>query len=68
MDARGGERAAAGAGGDFAEFEVAEEFFPFLVGGDAVFLAGSQRTPSGQERQVGLDRLLGIDRFVLIRM
>jgi len=33
VDAGGGERAAAGAGGDFAAFEVAEEFFPFGVGG-----------------------------------
>ena|ERR1019366_10210647 len=32
VDAGGGERAAAGAGGDFAAFEVAEEFFPFGVG------------------------------------
>ena len=32
VDAGAGERAAAGAGGDFAAFEVAEEFFPFGVG------------------------------------
>ena len=32
VDAGGGERASAGAGGDFAAFEVAEEFFPFGVG------------------------------------
>ena len=40
VDAGSAERAAAGAGGDFAAFEVAEEFFPFGVGGGAVFLAG----------------------------
>src|SRR5665647_3614474 len=40
--ARGSERASAGAGRDFASFEVAEELLPFLVGGGAVLLAGAQ--------------------------
>ena len=64
MAARGAERAAAGAGGDFAAFEVAEEFLPFGVGGGAVFLGGSQRPAAGEEGQVGLDGLVGVDGFV----
>jgi hypothetical protein len=40
VDAGGAERAAAGAGGDLAAFEVAEELLPFGVGGGAVFLGG----------------------------
>jgi len=42
VDARGTERAGAGAGRDLASLEVAEELLPFLIGGGAVFLAGSQ--------------------------
>jgi len=61
VNAGGAERAAAGAGGDLAEFEMAEELGPFLVAGDAVFLGGPQGPAAGQERQVGLDRLVGID-------
>ena len=64
VDAGGGERAAAGAGGDLAAFEVAEELLPFVVGGDAVFLAGAQRAAAGEERQVGLDGLVGVDGLV----
>src|SRR6266487_5400832 len=64
VDARGSERASAQAGGDLSAFEVAEELFPFLVGGGAVFLGGPQGPPTGQERQVGLDRLVGVDRLV----
>ncbi|MFE3717592.1 hypothetical protein [Streptomyces cyaneofuscatus] len=48
VDAGGAEGSAACADGDFAPFEVAEEFMPFLVGGDAVFLdsiAASIRPP-----------------------
>ena len=43
---------------------MAEELGPFFVGGDAVFLAGPQGAAPGQERQVGLDRLVGIDGLV----
>jgi hypothetical protein len=43
---------------------VAEEFLPFGVGGGAVFLGRPQRATPGQERQVGLDRLGGIDRLI----
>ena len=43
---------------------MAEEFLPFGVGGDAVFLGGPQCASPGQEREVGLDRLGGIDRLV----
>ena len=64
VDAGGGERAAAGAGGDLAAFEVAEEFVPFGVGGGAVFLGRSQCPPSGEEREVGLDGLIGVDGLV----
>ena len=41
VDAGGAERSAAGAGGDLAAFEVAEELGPLVDGWDAVFLAGS---------------------------
>ena len=54
VDARGAERAAAGAGGDFAAFEVAEEFFPFGVGGGAVSLGWPQGAAAAEEGQVGL--------------
>src|SRR6202008_4187855 len=64
VDAGGAERAPAGAGGDFAAFEVAEEFGPFFVGGGAVFLGGPQRPAAGEEGQVGLDGLVGVDGFV----
>ncbi len=64
MDAGGSERAPAGAGGDLAVFEVAEELGPFGVGGDAVFLARPKCPPPGQERQMSLDRLIGVDRFI----
>ena len=64
VDAGGGEGAAAGAGGDFAAFEVAEEFFPFGVGGGAVFLGGPQCPAAGEEGQVGLDGLVGVDGFI----
>jgi hypothetical protein len=60
VNARGSERAAAGAGGDLAEFEMAEELGPFFVGGGPVFLAGPQGAAPGQECQVGLDRLVGV--------
>ena len=40
----------------------AEEFGPFFVGGGAVFLAGPQQGAAlGQECQVGMDRLVGVD-------
>jgi hypothetical protein len=61
VDARCGERAAAGAGGDFAAFEVAEELLPFVVGGSAVFLGGPQCPAAGEEGKVGLDGLVGVD-------
>jgi hypothetical protein len=64
VDAPGGERAAAEAGGDLAAFKVAEEFFPFGVGGGAVFLGGPQRATPGEERSVCLDDLVRIDGLV----
>ena len=48
----------------FPQLEVAEEFLPFLVGGDAVFFARAQGPAAGEEGQVGLDGLVGVDRLV----
>ncbi|MEW2567801.1 hypothetical protein [Streptomyces sp. NPDC047070] len=64
VDAGSAESAAACADGDLASLEVAEEFLPFVVGRDAVFLAGAGGPAAGQESHVRLDRLLGIDGFV----
>src|SRR5687767_2989908 len=64
MNARGSKGASAGACGDFSQLEVAEEFFPFRVGGDAVFLAWAQGPSAGEEGQVGLDGLVGVDGLV----
>ena len=64
MDAGRGVGAAARAQGDLAVLEVAEELLPLLVGGGAVLLVGSQSTPSGDERTVAVDGLLGIDGLV----
>src|SRR5689334_22627130 len=64
VNARGPERAAAGAGGDLAEFEMAEELGPFFVGGGPAFLAGPQGAAPGQECQVGLDCLVGVNGLV----
>lgn len=64
VDAGGAERAAADPGGDLATFEVAEELLPFLIRGRPVLLAGPHGPASGEESQVGLDGLLGIDGLV----
>jgi hypothetical protein len=56
-------RPASISGGDLAPLEVAEELLPFLVGGDPVFLGGVKRPAAGQERQVGSDGFLGVDRL-----
>lgn len=64
VDAWGTECAGAGADGYLASFEVAEEFLPFGVGWGAVFLAGAQGAAAAQERQVGLDRLVGVGGLV----
>jgi len=40
-------------------FEVPDEFGPFLVGRGAVFLAGAQRTPAGDECPVAVDHFFG---------
>jgi len=64
VDAWRAEGPAAGPGGDLPALEVAEELGPFLVGGRAVFLAGPQGAAAGQERQVGLDGLFGVDGLV----
>lgn len=64
VNAGGAERAAACSDGDFAPLEVAEELLPFLVGGDAVFLARAEGPSAGEEGQVRLDRFFGVDGFV----
>jgi hypothetical protein len=64
VDAGGAECPSADAGGDFAVFEVAEEFSPFGVGGGAVFVGGPQGPAAGEEGQVGLDRFVGVDGLV----
>src|SRR5439155_14373395 len=64
VDARGAEGSAACTSGYLAAFEVAEELGPFLVGGVAVFLGGSQGPPAGEERQVRLDGFFGVDGLV----
>src|SRR5664280_2272562 len=52
---------AAGAQGDLSAFEVAEELLPFLFCWGAVFLAGPQRPPAGDERAVAVDDFFGVD-------
>ena len=64
VDAGCPERSAAGAGGDLAALEVVEELGPLVVGRDAVFLAGAQGSAAGEECQVGLDGLVGVDGLV----
>ena len=64
VDAGGGVGAAAGAEGDLAAFEVAEELLPFVVGGGAVFLAGPQCAAAGDERPVAVDDFFGVDGLV----
>jgi hypothetical protein len=59
--------ACAGADGDLAAFEVAEEFLPLGVGGGAVLLCWAQRTAAGEERPVGFDCLCGVDGLVAER-
>jgi len=53
--------------GHFPALEVAEEFLPFLVAGDPVFISGAQRAPPGEECQVRLDSLFRIDGLVADR-
>jgi hypothetical protein len=65
MNAGGPESASAGARSYLSQLEMTEEFFPLLVRGDAVFFARSQSPAAGQERQVGLDGLVGVDSLVL---
>jgi hypothetical protein len=64
VDAGGGERPAAKPGRYRAAFEVAEELLPFLIGRGAVFLGGALGATAGQECQVVLDDLVGIDGLV----
>jgi hypothetical protein len=67
VDARGGVGAAAGADGDLAALEVAEELLPFLLGRCPVFLAGTNRATAGDECPVAVDDFLGIDGLVAHR-
>ncbi len=59
VDAGGGVGAAAVADGDLAAFELAEEFGPFFVAGDAIFRAGTFRPTPGDQRAVPVDDLFG---------
>jgi len=61
VNAGGPEGAPACSGSDFPPFEMAEEFLPFLVSGNTVFIGRPQRPPPGQERQVSLDRLVRVN-------
>src|ERR1035441_3080669 len=67
MNAGSAECATAYPGCDFPALEVAEEFLPLLLGGDPVLIGGPLCPPPGQECQVGLDGLFGIDSFVAHR-
>ena len=62
VDARGSEGASTCSCGNFSQLEVSEEFLPFGVGGDAVFLAWAQGPAAGEEGQVGLDGLVGVEK------
>jgi len=64
VNARSREGAPAYSGSDLPPFEMAEEFLPFLIGGDAVFLGRAQRAAAGQERQVVVDDFLGVGGLV----
>src|SRR5882757_1736154 len=59
MNAVAAEGSAAGADGYLAPFEMAQELFPFRVGGCPVLLGGSLLATAGQERKVRLDGLVG---------
>src|SRR6266852_8774420 len=50
--------------GDLSPFEVAEEFFPFGVGGSAVFFAWAQGPAASDKGPVAVDCLLRVDRFI----
>jgi hypothetical protein len=67
VDAGCAEGAGAGAGGQFALFEVGEEFVPFGVGGCPVFFAGSCLPAADDEGAVSFDGFSGVDRFVAHR-
>ncbi|MFF3468490.1 hypothetical protein [Streptomyces sp. NPDC002619] len=62
VDAVGAVGASAGADGELAAFEVAEEVLPLGVGGGAVFLGGPQGTAAGDEGAMGFDGLFRVDR------
>lgn len=67
MDAGGAECAAAYSCRYFPALEVAEEFLPFLVAGNAVLIGGSLGSSPGRERQVRLDGLVWVDGLVAHR-
>ena len=64
MNTTAGERPTAGADGDLAAFEVAQEFLPLLDGGYPVFVGGPQVAAAGEERQMRLNSLVGIGGLV----
>ena len=64
MNARSAESAPAYPGRDFPALEVAEEFLPFLITGDPVFIGGPLRPPPGKEGQVRLDGLFRVNSLI----
>ncbi len=64
MNAKSAECAPAYSGRDFPALEMAEEFLPFLVAGNPVFIGGPLCPPPGEEGQVGLDGLFRVNGLV----
>ena len=64
MNARSAECAPAYPGCDFPELEVPEEFLPFLIAGNPVFIGGPLCPPPGKEGQVRLDGLFWVNGLV----
>jgi hypothetical protein len=61
VDAAGSIGPTAGAQGDLAVLEVAEELLPLLVGGRAIFGGGPQVTAAGEVGAVAVDGFFGVD-------
>jgi hypothetical protein len=63
-ECRGPNKICHSAEGNPPPFEVAQEFFPFLLGRDAVFLARTEAVATGDERPMTVDDLFGIYRLI----
>ena len=64
MNTRGAKVPGADPKSDLAEFEVVQELVPFFGGEVAVFFAGAQGAPAGNEGPVVGDDVFGVDRGV----